>query len=105
MRRIVFYLFLLLTAVAAHGQTLDDIFGGVLQAVGGADKIAAIQSLVVHGRQMWGGAQKRPMTISIKGAKVRYETDIQPQASGSSASTAHSAGVLCPGAARWNRSR
>lgn len=79
MRRMLFTLLLtLLTAVAAHGQTLDDILTGYYKAIGGADKIANIQSLVLHGRQMWGGAQKRPMTISIKGTKVRYETDIQP---------------------------
>jgi hypothetical protein len=76
MRRL--YLLLLLLPAAAQAQTLDDILSGYYKACGGAEKLAAVQSLILRGRQMWGGAQKRPMTITIKGAKVRFETDIQP---------------------------
>lgn len=67
----------LLTASPAAAQSLDEILDRHFQALGGRDKLAAVQSARITGRQQF-GPQEAPFTLYWKRPdKVRFEVVLQ----------------------------
>lgn len=76
MKKILASLFLLGLVIGSNAQTVDDVIGKYLDAIGGADKVKAITSVYTEGVSVGpNGAEITSRTYRVQGKLYRQEID------------------------------
>lgn len=76
MKKIATFLFLLFAATITYSQTVDDVINKYVEAIGGAEKVKAVNSVYMEGVSVGpNGAEITSRTYRVQGKLYRQEID------------------------------